>query len=120
VASGGERTWSVFYIDYAVVQRDLKGNQGLHEELMEIAAEDTLNTLGNFWFQRAAHHCDAQVKEAIKVEVRRTPKRKEKDMLTDVWDKTAPCRYSYYVDHWDEINQMIQTQYQALQNRESR
>jgi hypothetical protein len=118
--SAGERNFHMFYLDYAVVKHSLKGDQGLVDELMEIAKNSPSDVLANFWWERALRHCEARLREAINVEVRRTPMRQEEDMRHEVLEKTAPCRYSYYVDHWDEINQMIRTQYNALKKGGSR
>jgi len=101
----------MFYLDYAVVQHSLKGDQGLFEELMEIAKNNPSDVLANFWWGRALHHCDALMKETIQDHLQRTPNRNKDDMAADITKQTAPCRHSYYVDHWDEINRMIRTQY---------
>jgi hypothetical protein len=92
-----------FFVDYTQVKNRLKGGKGLGTELIAVNEADLTGVLAKFWMQRALDHCKAVIWPG--------------ESVYKVLEDTEPCRHSYYVDHWDEINQMIRAQYQALKKQ---
>jgi hypothetical protein len=115
-----EPKFSLFYLDYFVVQRMLKGDVGFWRELSEASQHNPRGLLASFWWYRAARHCREQAREAMEASLRLTPPPRDEDLKNITIKATNSCRYSYYGDHRDEINQMIQTQHKAIDQRGSR
>ena len=108
--------------DYAAVFERLKAGQGRINELVALAKEGPDHTLAQFWWYRAVRHCEASTMAALELllEQHKHKPRTHAELLNIAREQTAPCRYSYYVDHWDEINTMILQQYQVLQKSRGR
>jgi hypothetical protein len=95
-----------FFVEYTKVKHHLKGGQGLAAELKAVNGADVNGILAKFWMQRALDHCQTVI----------SPGQTTSAMIQD----TEPCRHNYYFDHWDEINQMIRSRYQALKKQGAR
>jgi hypothetical protein len=122
IVCAGEQKGSWFYPDYAVVFERLKAGQGRINELVALAKDDPDHTLAQFWWYRAVRYCEASTMAALELllEQHKHKPRTHAELLNIAREQTAPCRYSYYVDHWDEINTMILQQYQVLQKSRGR
>jgi hypothetical protein len=117
-----------FFLDYAVMDHSLKGDQGETEKLMALLQADqendtqTAKCLAGFWHQRAIQHCDAWVQKSIKRHIQALPEQaseKQKDaVMTKVWKDVEPCLHSYYYDHWEEINQTIRNRYETARRED--
>lgn len=120
VAHAEEKTLPRFYLDYAVVQHSLMNDQGLFDELMDIAEKNrpSADFIAEFWWSKANTKCQDVVHNISRrygAQITAKTSLKEKETLRKAAKKEADqCFYGVYYDNWDAINRMIKAKHQSL------
>lgn len=102
-----------FYLQYAVVEHSLMGDQGCFDELMELAKKNrnASDFIANFWYKKALSIQSEQLDKIMKrycalLEKAKT-KKEEDDLETKMFKEIDELCYIVYYDNWDNINKMI-------------
>jgi len=124
VVSAEEPSIPRFYADYAVVQHNLKNDQGLFGQLMEFAKAypREANFIADFWWGRAKKECSTTFSEVAKRYAKapsKSPTERAK-LEKDAMKEADQCIYGVYYDHWDEINKMIEQRFRKLKEDKNR
>jgi hypothetical protein len=126
LVSAEESSIPRFYLDYALVQHNLKNDQGLFEKLMEFARAypREANFIAEFWWGKARKECGTTFSEvanryASKLSASTSPTERAQ-LEKDAKKEADQCVYGVYYDHWDEINKMIEQRFKKSREDKNR
>ena len=104
-----QRGMSMFFIEYAVVQENAFAGDGKFDELMLLAelSQQHADFIAEFWRTRALMEVREEVSEVVARVVKNADGKDKEATQREAQQKAAYLFYSYYYDHWEQINEMI-------------